>query len=180
MADRAASYPMTQFLSNFSSNNYQSGDYFGGHFGPVSDFNQLQTYTLANLSSFLDGYKTAADGYPNVFDIVERISAGYFMNTMDFGKLQESRKLIQRQAELAAAAASTHLFVMAKATAKIHPQHDVPAAEQLAPMLDRIQRIQRDGGAGAQGENVVGARGEVRREQQRRGFRHDRADRGPQ
>jgi TonB-dependent receptor len=84
---KAASYPMTQFLSNFSSSNYLSGDYFGGHFGPVSDFNQLQTYTLSNLSGFLDGYKTAADGYPNVFDIVERISAGYFMNTMDFGKL---------------------------------------------------------------------------------------------
>jgi len=84
---KAASYPMTQFLSSFSSNNYQSGDYFGGHFGPVSSFSQIQSYTLANLSSFLDGYKTAADGYPNVFDIIERISAGYFMNTMDFGKL---------------------------------------------------------------------------------------------
>ena len=84
---KAASYPMTQFLSNFSSSNYLSGDYFGGHFGPVSDFNQLQTYTLTNLSNFLDGYKTAADGYPNVFNIVERISAGYFMNSMDFGKL---------------------------------------------------------------------------------------------
>jgi TonB-dependent receptor len=84
---KAASYPMTQFMSAFSSNNYLSGNYFGGHFGPVSDFNQLQSYTLSNLSSFLDGYKTAADGYPNVFDIVERISAGYFMNTMDFGKL---------------------------------------------------------------------------------------------
>ena len=84
---KAASYPMTQFLSTFSSNNYQSGDYFGGHYGPVSDFNQLQKYTLANLSSFLDGYKTAAAGYPNIFNTVERISAGYLMNTMDFGKL---------------------------------------------------------------------------------------------
>ena len=35
----------------------------------------------------MDGYKTAADGYPNIFDIIERISAGYLMNTMDFGKL---------------------------------------------------------------------------------------------
>lgn len=83
---KAASYPMTQFLSNFNSTNYQSGDYFGGHYGPVSDFNQLQSYTLANLSSFLDGYKTAAAGYPNIFDTIERITAGYLMNTMDFGK----------------------------------------------------------------------------------------------
>ncbi len=40
---KAASYPMTMFLSNFSSNNFFNGQYFGGHFGPVSDFNQLQT-----------------------------------------------------------------------------------------------------------------------------------------
>jgi TonB-dependent receptor len=84
---KAANYPMTQFLSGFSSNNYLSGDYFGGHFGPVSDFTQIQNFTLANLSSYLDGYKTAADGYPNIFDLIERISAGYMMNTMDFGKL---------------------------------------------------------------------------------------------
>ncbi len=84
---KAANYPMTQFLSTFSSNNYQSGDYFGGHYGPVSAFSLLQNYTLSNLAGYLDGYKTAADGYPNVFDTIERISAGYVMNTMDFGKL---------------------------------------------------------------------------------------------
>jgi TonB-dependent receptor len=84
---KAANYPMTNFLSSFSSNNYQSGDYFGGHFGPVSAFTQIENFTLANLAKYLDGYKTASDGYPNIFDIVERISAGYLMDTMDFGKL---------------------------------------------------------------------------------------------
>jgi TonB-dependent receptor len=82
----AASYPMTQFLSDFNSTNYLNNDYFGGHFGPVSDFNKLQTYTLANLGGFLDGYKTAANTYPNQFSLIERISAGYLMNSMDFGK----------------------------------------------------------------------------------------------
>jgi len=84
---KAANYPMTQFLSSFNSNNYMGNNYFGGHYGPVSDFSQIANYTLSNLSSYLDGYKTAADGYPNVFDIIERISAGYLMDTMDFGKL---------------------------------------------------------------------------------------------
>jgi TonB-dependent receptor len=84
---KAANYPMTNFLSSFSSNNYQSGDYFGGHFGPVSAFSLIKSYTLSNLTNYLDGYKTAADGYPNIFDIIERISAGYLMDTMDFGKL---------------------------------------------------------------------------------------------
>ncbi len=79
-------YPMTQFLNSFTNNNYYNGDYFGGHFGPVSDFNRLQSFTLASLSSYVDGYSTAADTYPNEFDIIERISAGYIMNTMDFGR----------------------------------------------------------------------------------------------
>jgi TonB-dependent receptor len=83
----AANYPMTQFQSDFSSNNYFNGDYFGGHYGPVSDFNKLQTFTLSNLTSYLDGYKTASDTYPNIFDLIERISAGYAMNSMDFGHL---------------------------------------------------------------------------------------------
>ena len=81
-----ANYPMTMFLDTFSSNNYMSGDFFGGHYGPVSNFNQLQAFTLANLASYVDGLKTASDTYPNQFDIIERISAGYLMDTMDFGK----------------------------------------------------------------------------------------------
>ena len=80
-------YPMTMFLSGFSSNNYMNYNYFGGHYGPVSDFNILRAFTLANLSSYVDGYKTAADGAPNQFDVLERISAAYIMNTMDFGRL---------------------------------------------------------------------------------------------
>ncbi len=82
---KAANYPMTMFLSSFSSGNYLNGDYFGGHFGPVSDFNQLQTYTLANLTSYLDGYKTASDSLSDQYSTIERITAGYMMNTMDFG-----------------------------------------------------------------------------------------------
>jgi TonB-dependent receptor len=82
----AGSYPMTQFLDSFNNTNYMSGNYFGGHFGPVSNFDMLQSFTLANLTGYLDGYKTAANSYPNIFDLIERISAGYVMNTMDFGK----------------------------------------------------------------------------------------------
>jgi TonB-dependent receptor len=83
---KAASYPMTMFLSSFSSNNFFGGNYFGGHFGPVSDFNQLQTFTLANLSSFLDGYKTASATLSGQYNTIERITAGYMMNTMEFGR----------------------------------------------------------------------------------------------
>jgi TonB-dependent receptor len=83
---KAAKYPMTMFLSNFSSNNFFNNQYFGGQFGPVSDFNQLQTFTLANLSSFLDGYKTASASLSGEYSTIERITSGYMMNTMDFGR----------------------------------------------------------------------------------------------
>ena len=83
---KATSYPMTMFLSNFSTSNFFNNQYFGGHFGPVSDFNQMQTFTLANFGSFLDGYKTAAASLSGQFSTIERITSGYMMNTMDFGR----------------------------------------------------------------------------------------------
>jgi hypothetical protein len=84
----ASQYPLTQFQSTFSNSNCYEGAYFGGHFGPVSDFNLLQNYTLGKLGNFLDGYKTAQNDYPNRFNLIERISGGYLMNTVDFGKLR--------------------------------------------------------------------------------------------
>jgi TonB-dependent receptor len=78
---------MAQLQSGFENTNFYNGTYFGGKFGPVSDFNKTESYTLSNLSSYLDGYKTASDTYPNIFHYVEQIPAGYVMNTIDFGKL---------------------------------------------------------------------------------------------
>ena len=78
---------MTALESGFDNKNYFNGDYFGGNFGPVSDFNKVETYTLANLSGDVDPYKTATDTWPNIFHTIERIPAFYAMNTIDFGKL---------------------------------------------------------------------------------------------
>ena len=79
--------PMTTLLSGFDNTNYYNGTYFGGNFGPVSDFNKVQAYTLTNLTGNLDAYKTATDTYPNLFHTVEQIPAFYAMNTIDFGNL---------------------------------------------------------------------------------------------
>jgi TonB-dependent receptor len=78
---------MTQLLSPFNNTDYFNGTYFGGQFGQVSDFNLTQSYTLANYGGYVDGQKTAADIYPNLFHTVEQITAGYLMNALDFGKL---------------------------------------------------------------------------------------------
>jgi TonB-dependent receptor len=83
----ATGIPMTSLQSDFSNDDYFKGKYFGGHFGPVSDFNKVVSYVNQNLSGDVDGYKTAGAQYPNLFNIIERITAGYVMNTIDFGKL---------------------------------------------------------------------------------------------
>jgi TonB-dependent receptor len=78
---------MTQLQSGFENTDFYNGSYFGGKFGPVSDFIKVQSYTLANLTGYLDPYKTATDTWPNLFHTVEQIPAWYAMNTIDFGKL---------------------------------------------------------------------------------------------
>lgn len=83
----ASAVTMTQLLSNFTNTDYYNGSYFGGKYGPVSDFNKAMSYTLTNFSGFVDPVKTAAATYPNIFHTVERITAGYAMNTIDLGRL---------------------------------------------------------------------------------------------
>ena len=78
---------MANLQDSFQANDYFQGHYFGGKYGPVSNFQKSENYVLQNLSADLDGYKTAAAGAPNQFDIIERITAGYVMNTIDLGKL---------------------------------------------------------------------------------------------
>jgi outer membrane receptor protein involved in Fe transport len=78
---------MTQLLDSFNNTDYFNGTYFGGQYGQVSNFTSAESYTLANLQGDLDGQKTAADIYPNLFHTVEQITAGYIMNSVDFGRL---------------------------------------------------------------------------------------------
>ncbi len=78
---------MSSLQSTFQNHEYYHGNYFGGQYGPVSDFNQASSYAVNNLGGYVDGAATAADTYPNIYHTVERITAGYAMNTIDFGKL---------------------------------------------------------------------------------------------
>jgi TonB-dependent receptor len=78
---------MSTLLSDFNNTDYFNGTYFGGQYGPVANMITAENYTLTNLQGNLDGQKTAADTYPNLFHTVEQITAGYIMNAIDFGKL---------------------------------------------------------------------------------------------
>ncbi|RZU42368.1 TonB-dependent receptor [Edaphobacter modestus] len=79
---------MAQLQSNFAGTNFYDNSYYGGKYGPVSDFNLVQDYTLKNFSGYVDPQKTAAATYPNFFHTIERLTAGYAMNTITFGKLR--------------------------------------------------------------------------------------------
>jgi TonB-dependent receptor len=78
---------MTNLLDTFNNTDYFNGTYFGGQYGKVSNFTTAENYTIANYKGNLDLQKTAADIYPNLFHTVEQVTAGYLMNTVDFGKL---------------------------------------------------------------------------------------------
>ena len=82
-----AAYTMAALQSDFHNTDYFGGNYFGGNFGPVSDFNKVVDYTMTNFTGYVDKVKTAGDTAPNLFSFVEQVTAGYVMNTIDFGKL---------------------------------------------------------------------------------------------
>jgi TonB-dependent receptor len=75
---------MTNFLSTYTNNNYYSGNY---PYGPITDWSKLVNYLYANMSNF-----TLASGGPGAnagnFDLVEKISAGYVMDTIDFNRVR--------------------------------------------------------------------------------------------
>ena len=78
------SVPLPQFLSSFVNNNYYNNDY---KFGPTTDWNKLINYLNANPSAFTVDPTTVGVNAGN-FDLVEKVSAGYVMDTIDFSKIR--------------------------------------------------------------------------------------------
>jgi len=80
---------MTQFLGTFTNSNYYNNDY---KFGPTVDYGKVRSFFNSNVNDpntfQLDVASTAQNSYPNNYDLVERISAGYFMNTIDVGRFR--------------------------------------------------------------------------------------------
>jgi TonB-dependent receptor len=109
---------MSSLQGNFEDQEYHPGaKYFGGKFGPVSDFTLAKNYVLQNLSADLDGYKTASASYPNIFHTIERITAGYIMNTIDLGKLHVQTGLRFEATQMDALGYQVTLFKTAKGCA---------------------------------------------------------------
>jgi TonB-dependent receptor len=78
------SLPMTQFLGPVTNSNYYSGNY---PYGPTTSWSKLINYLNLNTSAFtLD--PTTVGVNPGNFDLVEKVSAGYVMDTIDFNKIR--------------------------------------------------------------------------------------------
>lgn len=67
---------MSNFLNNFTDPNYYGSHY---KFGPAVDYNRVNAFTAQTISRSIVG---------NSFDQIEKVSAGYLMNTTNLGKFR--------------------------------------------------------------------------------------------
>jgi len=76
---------MSSFLGGFTNSNYYDGSYPGAFTAQQVDYHKLLAYFHQNPGAFaLDTAGTALDTFSNNFDIIERVTAGYAMNTVQF------------------------------------------------------------------------------------------------
>ena len=80
---------MTQFLGSFTNSNYYDKAYT---LGPTVDYGKVRSYFNANVNDanifMLDQASTDQNGIPNNYDLIEHVSAGYLMNTVDIGRFR--------------------------------------------------------------------------------------------
>jgi TonB-dependent receptor len=77
---------MSQFLSTLRNNRFYSGSY---HLGPLTDYDKIAAYAAAHPEQFpLDEAATHLGSDASNFNLNERITAGYLMNTIELGKFR--------------------------------------------------------------------------------------------
>jgi len=85
-ANDPASIPVNMFPVSNTDPNYYDKTYSLGY---MPDFNSFRTFFLGHPSLFsVDTDGTFARNAPNQWDLVERVSAGYLMNSLTFGKFR--------------------------------------------------------------------------------------------
>ena len=84
--DPNGTYLMSSFLSAFQNPNYYNKNY---SIGPVTDYNSLNNFFNQNPQDFtLDVSDTHLGSDPNNYNLTERVTAGYVMNTLQFGRFR--------------------------------------------------------------------------------------------
>ena len=74
-----ASLAMTNFLGGFTDPNYYGGTY---KFGPTVDYDKVKAFTAVSADPNNPNIQT------NNFNLIEKVSAGYVMNTIDVSKFR--------------------------------------------------------------------------------------------
>jgi TonB-dependent receptor len=93
-------YLMSQFLSGFQNANYYDGSY---SIGPVTSYSKLNNFFLQNPGDFtLDVSDTHLGSDSANYNLTERVTAAYIMNTLQFGRwrLQAGFRLEATQLEI--------------------------------------------------------------------------------
>jgi TonB-dependent receptor len=76
--------PMSQYLGTFTNNHFYGGSY---RLGPVTSFDAITGDLAANPSNFtLDEGTTHLQSDAANYNLQERVSSGYLMNTIQFGR----------------------------------------------------------------------------------------------
>jgi len=98
--DPNGTFLMSQFLSGFQNPNYYDGSY---SIGPVTSYSKLNNFLLQNPSDFtLDVSDTHLGSDSANYNLTERVTAAYIMNTLQFGRwrLQAGLRLEATQLEI--------------------------------------------------------------------------------
>jgi TonB-dependent receptor len=82
--DPNGNFLMSQFLSGFKNSNYYNGSY---SMGPVTSYSKLNNFFINNPDDFvLDVSDTHLGSDPANYNLTERVTAGYIMNTLRWGR----------------------------------------------------------------------------------------------
>jgi TonB-dependent receptor len=82
--DPNSNFLMSDFLSGFTNSDYYNGSY---SLGPVTSFSKLNNFLKANPGDFTEDVSATHLGSdPANYNLTERVTAGYIMNTLQFGR----------------------------------------------------------------------------------------------
>jgi TonB-dependent receptor len=74
-------FPLKETVNNFYNNNFKTG--------PAINYSSLMSFYHSNTSDFsVDPIATLQNNAGGLYDVVERIGAGYVMNTISFGRFR--------------------------------------------------------------------------------------------
>jgi TonB-dependent receptor len=85
-AANAGALPMSNFSGSFTDPDYYDKSYTQG---PFADYNKIKSFFLGNPSAFtLNFNRTHQRNDPNNYSIIERVSSGYLMNTINLDRFR--------------------------------------------------------------------------------------------